>query len=536
MANSQVVGTSFADGLRAPNYSNGRLLTAEDLKADQSATLTRLSWLGQAVGPGIVAGLWVTQTNGVAGVQVTDGLCLNRLGQPVRLPSATNLSLAPAGASVAAVDAAEFDDCNTPTAAMPSALAAGAYLLTVAPVSRVEGLAPLKAAVGSTSPPGCAAKWEVDGLQFKAIRLTGFDGPSTPASSPSFASRFLFVKPLPALLQAGALGTVTDQNRRNLLAHWCFGSLPLQDLARDPFTFDDQYSGFDQVAPGDLTPSDVPLAVFYWTGSALGFVDAWAARRRTVRPLALEGWQGVLSDRRVADAQARFLQFQGQIDDLLDGGSAGAVAAATYFRLLPPVGFLPVRAAPWLCAVVARVLAQLLAEFVKNHPGAFGGGGSELQAIVDRLAPQLCQRVLPHLPSTGFDLPTFFGAALPSRLGLISRESVDFMLQRSWYDDAIDLAHQPAFDLYLVEEVAVRLIEEALLQVIEAESNLFGLAATGSLFDALRPVITADLARLGQPDASAEGVQPLFARQDRLYIMFVKTTPPAAFVDFPGQV
>ena len=55
------LGESFLAGLRAPFYANGRLLTAEDLRADQEATHGRLGLLGQAVGAGVARGLEVTQ-------------------------------------------------------------------------------------------------------------------------------------------------------------------------------------------------------------------------------------------------------------------------------------------------------------------------------------------------------------------------------------------------------------------------------------------------------------------------------------------
>src|SRR5687768_9358319 len=91
---TQLVGSSFSEGVRAPHFINGRLLTAEDLKAEQEATLRRLASVGQAPGHGVVEGLLVTQA-GVSSVQLTPGLGFNRLGQPVRLNSLLTLSLAP---------------------------------------------------------------------------------------------------------------------------------------------------------------------------------------------------------------------------------------------------------------------------------------------------------------------------------------------------------------------------------------------------------------------------------------------------------
>ena len=52
MATFRKVGADYDAGLRAPHYTNGRLLTAEDLQRDQQATLDRLALLGTGVGVG----------------------------------------------------------------------------------------------------------------------------------------------------------------------------------------------------------------------------------------------------------------------------------------------------------------------------------------------------------------------------------------------------------------------------------------------------------------------------------------------------
>src|SRR6266487_1756003 len=377
MPNSQFIGTDLTgqlDGLHAPHYFNGRLLTAEDLQADQQAVLTRQAWLGKASGYGVIEGLMVTQA-GPTNVTITAGLGLNRQGEIIRLPSGLTLPLIPqATDNQPPPDAGRFTRCDFQTTGSVSSTPAGAYLLTTVPTSHFEGFAPMKAAAGSvssngstSSAPGCGSKWEVEGVQFKAILLTGFD--------------------------PNASG-VTDNNRRNLLAHWCYGSEHLPDLPLDPFHFTSNFGGLDKVGPADLTPCDLPLAVFYWTGTALAFVDTWSARRRLIHPDALdetqEGvvttaflpflgafpftsrriflsggsggvtppervtqpktrtWKGLMSDKRVAEAQARFLQFQDQIQKFMVDGTASTVAAADNFRFFPPVSFLPILLAPLL--------------------------------------------------------------------------------------------------------------------------------------------------------------------------------------------
>jgi hypothetical protein len=331
MGNSQFVGTNFEDGLQAPHYFNGRLLSAEDLQADQRSVLQRESWLGRASGYGVIEGLMVTQANttnvqtNATSVQITAGIGLNRQGQIVRLPKDFILTLTPPAAhaqQTSVTDTGRFTSCDVQSTVRGDATPAGIYLLTALPASHFEGLAPMKQMAGSVTmstssdSAGCGSKWEVEGIRFKIIPLTGFD--------------------------AKAEG-VTDNNRRNLLAHWCFGSVVLPDEALDPFHFPADFGGLDLA---DLTPCDLPLAVFYWTGSKLTFVDAWSARRRLIRPDALATaqphWKGILSDQRVAVVQARFLQFQDHVQQLVDEKKANVVVVKDYFRFLPPVGFLPV--------------------------------------------------------------------------------------------------------------------------------------------------------------------------------------------------
>ena len=55
---NQFLEANFNGGLQAPHYFNGRLLSAEDLQADQSATLTHESWLGRASGHGVIEGFF----------------------------------------------------------------------------------------------------------------------------------------------------------------------------------------------------------------------------------------------------------------------------------------------------------------------------------------------------------------------------------------------------------------------------------------------------------------------------------------------
>ncbi|GHO87618.1 RICIN domain-containing protein [Dictyobacter formicarum] len=351
---NQFLEATFNGGLRVPHYFNGRLLSAEELQTDQQAVLTRQGWLGQASGYGVIDGLVASQLDS-SSIKVTSGSGLNRQGQLIRLPNDITLALPLQNTPQQPVnDTGGFSICTAQSVqpgAASATITAGAYVLTALLTSHLEGLAPTQFTAtndirnGTSNATHCGSQWEVEGIQFKIIRLAGFD----------------------------TVSGVNDTNRRALLAQWCYGSEVLPDLALDPFHFPDTVGGLDLLDPADLTPYDLPLAVFYWTGSALSFVDAWLARRRLIRPGAListpettpstsgmppdntrsiqsplqrvpllRTWTGLLSDKREATAQARFLQFQGHIQQLIDDKKASTVAMKDYFRFLPPVGFVPV--------------------------------------------------------------------------------------------------------------------------------------------------------------------------------------------------
>lgn len=487
MSNVNLLDATFTDGLRLPHYVNQRLLTAEDLRTDQGATVNRLGYLGKAAGHGIVEGLLVTQS-GNATVQIAPGLGINREGTVLRLPGAVTLALAPtAGApGKLADDAGRFQNCTVGTPVGPVAsLTEGAYLLTMLPATQLEGAAPLKAAAGATLPAGCASRWETDGVQFKTVKLAGFG--------------------------TGGSGA-TAKNRQSVLAHWCFGSGRLPELAANPFIFDDEYGGLDLLTAAEFSNCDLPLAVFYWQSGKLAFVDAWAVRRRLTQPGPWQSWRGLIADRRVADAHARFLQFQAQIDVLLAANLAGSAVAKEYFRHLPPVGFLPVRSPSWLIQAVVVLLADLLRDdvsgkrvvtadrasvrdvagratfntanvFARNTAFAqaeasLAGAAPAAAAATSTATSALIDAIIARLPKSGFDLAHFFGNALPGEVVFIDGESVDYVLQQSWHDEAIDLSVPSPFDIYLVRDVWLRLVGEALIAVLGQQSRTVGLRSS----------------------------------------------------------
>jgi hypothetical protein len=356
MPNSWLLDTNYNGGLQETHYFDGRLLTADALKADQKAIQTRQNWLGNAAGYGVIEGLAVGKVStGVAGLSIIKGFGINYTGHILYLPSNMNLTIGkgtPQSSPTAEQTMKKpgtFASAHGQTATngkaagtVPSTgnLPEGVYLLTILPArTKFEGLAPMRSGVGGVSSGisnllGGGSKWEVEGVQFKAIRLDTSD--------------------LSGLFQDVQDIKIDDKGnlRQNLLAHWCYGTLTVRNFGIHPFGFPDVYSPLDPNASdiSDLSKDDLPLAVFHWDGSQIVFVDQWAVRRRVIHPRAVTGtWKAVMDDRRVADNQARFRQFQDQLDSIISSGSKPnssidltAVKVTNFFTFLPPVGFLPV--------------------------------------------------------------------------------------------------------------------------------------------------------------------------------------------------
>ncbi len=430
---SQTLGENYTDGLRAPYYANGRLLAAEDLAASEDALLARIAHLGEAAGYGVVRGLVVRQSGN--DLEVTPGIGLSRNGSLVRLAGdqAVRLSLTtiPDSNSTLVGGDGSFSDCKAQPPDGGALVNPGAYLLTAMPTARFEGSVPVKAPDGTSIAP-CASRWQRDGVLFRAIPLAG-----APVWNASNRPRY-----------------------RNLLAHWCFGSDKLKELPALPFTFSAEFGGLDTLSPADLTPCDLPLAVFVWQGGKLELVDLWSARRRLTLPYPSDSFTALIGDRRVADAQARFLQFQDEFAALAQasGSALEKVKVVDHFRYLPPVGFLP--AIP-PHAVIDRLCAEAI------DADAQRAGITLTAADRAKLMKELMDKVMSSLVKSGcVDLETFFGGRMPNRIGLIDRETVEFTLNRAWWDEAIDLSPSgdTPFEIYIVADTLVHAIDNMVQQ------------------------------------------------------------------------
>jgi hypothetical protein len=307
-------------GIRSPHLFNGRLLSAEDLLTERTATLRHLHCLGEAIGAGVVCGLEVSlnpslSTRAHPVVTIRAGSAINPKGHCLCLPELRDLVLAPSAEAAAEVHD-EFYQCDRTPASLPLT-GTGAYLLVISPVVARQGRAPVSG-LGQGGRE-CNFRFDVEGVRFRLLDL----------------------------LDAAELAAVHVNHRRNHIAWRCLGLTDptLVDFMKSPFTRPaPAYGRLDELRPNRLTPCDVPLAIVYWsTGEGVEFVDNWSVRRRPVYCAANSRWAHVFSDRRVAEGEAALLQFEEHIDALLAlGTDLSNVTASDHFREMPPAGLLPI--------------------------------------------------------------------------------------------------------------------------------------------------------------------------------------------------
>lgn len=328
-------------GIRNTNFFNGRLLSAEDLQVEQHANRQHHQQLGQALGAGVVHGmeasLMASASSSLAPiVSIKQGLALNRHGQALALPSDVALALVRQSDAVAA-SAGLFAACESP---QTTGTGAGIYLLIVSPVSGFKERAPMIGLGTNGEITACGSRYAVEGVQFRLVRL---DTDTIAGVSDTTRNQ---LKTLLTTHDAASLSKL-----RNMLAHLCFGTEELTAFPFNPFgrMMDGQsvyarYGAFDGLQDQKiLTACDVPLAVLYWTTGGIQFVDMWAARRRPVQPLLGDLWPLHVGQRRSAEAEAIFLQFQHHLHTIqLREPILSAIKATSYFRYLPPAGYLPI--------------------------------------------------------------------------------------------------------------------------------------------------------------------------------------------------
>jgi hypothetical protein len=343
------------DAIRAPNFFNGRLLSAEDLDAERSAVRRRLAQLGHAAGEGIAYGLEVRGAIGGSTttepfVSVSAGLAINRLGQAIELNQSVDVSLlqpTTAPTTPVASQAGAFGNCSPVIANSAYVAGEGVYLLTIAPVEGREGRAPASGLGNLTV--CCGDKSLVFGVQFRLIRATALDA---------------------ALSDASRL--------RNAVAYRCFGAPDLA-FATNPFAEQSRYGLIDSLRPAQLGEAELPLAMIHWTSTGgTRFVDNWCVRRGLHAKPVGELGATVTSARRRAEGEEMFLQFQEHARSLAGMGAYG-ITASSAFRFLPAAGILPLSG---LGASVGFDRLKFFADQTWSGPAVIEG--AQLDALLQR--------------------------------------------------------------------------------------------------------------------------------------------------------
>lgn len=350
-------------GIRNTNFFNGRLLTAEDLTDFQTANAQQRQQLARAIGEGVVYGLQVSLTSSTPSqviLHVTQGLGLNRNYQPVALPSDIDLALVPSDDAQNA-DAGLFAVCKPPENTLFTN--PGLYVLTAMPASGPSTeSAPKLEVLDQGVATSCGSRWAVEGAKFRTVELTLGTNPDPSTLAGQAAQLATQLDPLLNQL-VGASGAAADILRaqiapmmskfRSIVAYLCFGTEKFATFPANPFgrTNGDslfaEYGALDDLRGQQLlTNCDVPLALLYWTKAGAQFIDTWSVRRPVFSEAVSNAWAPLTGRRRVAEGLAMFLQFQTQINDIVQskaGGAAlGSIVASNYFSYLPAAGFIPI--------------------------------------------------------------------------------------------------------------------------------------------------------------------------------------------------
>ena len=340
--------------IRHVNFFNGRLLTASDMRAQQLAERQGRRQLGRAIGAGVVAGFEAALvSDGTDGrspiVEITGGLAITPSGQVIELSlSKVNVTLA-RREPLLPIDAGLFDDCVRPPA--PSDITgSGTYVLAVTVASEYRELAPMVPVGGNGIATGCGDAYAVEGAAFRLVEM-----PDAALAGVSATTRDE-IELLRAEADQQSLTAAERRARlsrlRNLMAHACFGTEELAGFLSDPWRRVGglsphlAYGAVDRLRQsGDLGEWDVPLALVYWTNRGVRFLDMWSVRRRPVPPERSSTWPTPAGERFRIEAEARFLQFQHQIEEAFTSTLSQTSLAATglreHVRYLPPVSLVP---------------------------------------------------------------------------------------------------------------------------------------------------------------------------------------------------
>ena len=318
MADTSVFTPLFdSDNVRSVNFFNGRLLSGEDMTTQRKADREERRRLAQAIGGGVVDGFAVREADTSSAsnptVTVSAGLAFDGRGDSIRLANDAQVSLVALRTDATIQQTVDpFISCKPPETGV-YVTGTGVYLLTISRALGSEGFAPVSGLGNEMA--GCNRRYLVEGVEFRMAQV--------PLSS----------------------SLLSDANLlRNRVAYQCFGSgrtrSRLSAIFTEPATDDDPLA--DMRAKGTIGDCDVPLALISWHTSGIRFVDAWSVRRRPATGIA--GTTGpVIDSAAVARAEARLLQFQSQLADVVAASTnPAALNVRTNFDFLPPAAFLPI--------------------------------------------------------------------------------------------------------------------------------------------------------------------------------------------------
>jgi len=308
------------DGIPFTAYFNGRLLSGEDLARDQEGNREARRRIGQTIGDGVAFGLQVFETPGQSTstspvLTVQAGVAINRQGQALALRSPVDISLVRAVSPASGVSPTSFKTCDE-TQPGVFVVGEGVYVLMIGCAEGGQGRAPVSGLGDATA--SCNVRSVVEGVQFRLVQPV--------------------VNPLVLADRA---------HLRNRVAGSALGLAERLSITRDPMGLAPSAYGLVDAlrATGAAIDCDVPIALLHWTPSeGITFVDMWSVRRRPSNRGADARWPLIFGDRIGAEAEATFLQFQEQIDDIaVSGEDASVIAARDRFDYLPPFGMLPLQ-------------------------------------------------------------------------------------------------------------------------------------------------------------------------------------------------
>ncbi|MEL4178316.1 hypothetical protein [Roseateles sp. PN1] len=314
------LGTPLTEqAIRHVNFFNGRLVTQGDMARTQEAQHEADARLGQGIGPGVVHGLEISIADAAQRqLRVTAGLGISTAGQTLCLGTEQLLALAPTPESGSIATTGGFGRCGTLSGGGYVA-GNGLYLLTLAPLSIKAGKAPVLAL--DPGHAACNSDAIVEAVQLRLLRIEN--------------------TLLAALgLAANPIGAAAISKWRSAVAHACFGYPALAAAHAQPGVAPSGGGLLEQLRASSLSDCELPLGLVYLSASAgIGFIDAWAVRRRVAGEPASQAWSAWFGPGLDALGEAQLAQFQQQLSEVPTASLAG-LKAADWFAWLPPAGFL----------------------------------------------------------------------------------------------------------------------------------------------------------------------------------------------------